>query len=48
MANELQSQQSEHVYARTNRELFRPRENTGNPQYDFYTHYSRPGSIHFR
>lgn len=41
MANELQSQQSESSYARTNRELFRPRENTGNPQYDFYTHYSR-------
>lgn len=41
MAYELQSQQSENFYARTNRELFRPRENTGNPQYDFYTHYSR-------
>ncbi len=25
----------------TNRELFRPSANTGNPQYDFYTHYSR-------
>lgn len=41
MLNELQSQTSENLYARTNRELFRPRENTGNPQYDFFTHYSR-------
>lgn len=31
----------ETTYALTNRELFRPSENTGNPQYDFYTHYSR-------
>jgi hypothetical protein len=41
MANETQSRHAEHVYARTNRELFRPRESTGNPQYDFGTHYSR-------
>lgn len=41
MAYEYQSQQSESSYARTNRAIFRPRENTGNPQYDFYTHYSR-------
>ena len=41
MSNEIQSRHAEQHYARTNRELFRPRENTGNPQYDFYTHYSR-------
>src|SRR4051812_27671176 len=41
IANELQSRHGENLYARTNRELFRPRESTGNPQYDFYTHYSR-------
>lgn len=41
MSNETQSRHAEHVYARTNRELFRPRESTGNPHYDFYTHYSR-------
>jgi hypothetical protein len=40
MLNELQSQTSENLYARTNRELFRPRWDTGNPQYDFFTHYS--------
>lgn len=28
-------------HARTNRELFCPRENTGNPQHDFFAHYSR-------
>ncbi|MDQ3687767.1 MAG: hypothetical protein M3430_19500 [Acidobacteriota bacterium] len=36
-----QHQSPETTYASTNRELFRPSENTGNPQYDFYTHYSR-------
>lgn len=36
-----QHQSPENLYATTNRELFRPSENTGNPQYDFYTHYSR-------
>jgi hypothetical protein len=41
MLNELQSQTSETLHARTNRELFRPRWDTGNPQYDFFTHYSR-------
>jgi hypothetical protein len=41
MSNETQSRYAEQVYARTNRELFRPRESTGNPHYDFYTHYSR-------
>ena len=41
MSNETQSRHAEHVYAPTNRELFRPRESTGNPHYDFYTHYSR-------
>jgi hypothetical protein len=41
MLNEIQTRSAEHVYARTNRELFRPRETTGNPHYDFYTHYSR-------
>ena len=41
MSYETQTRSAEHVYARTNRELFRPRESTGNPQYDFYTHYSR-------
>src|ERR1051325_3899648 len=42
MSNETQSRYAEQLYARTNRELFRPRESTGsNPQYDFYTHYSR-------
>lgn len=41
MSNEIQSRYAEQVYARTNRELFRPRESTGNPHYDFYTHYSR-------
>jgi hypothetical protein len=41
MLNEIQSRHAEQLYARTNRELFRPRESTGNPQYDFYTHYSR-------
>lgn len=41
MLNETQTRSAEQLYARTNRELFRPRESTGNPQYDFYTHYSR-------
>jgi hypothetical protein len=41
MSNETRSRHVEHHYARTNRELFRPRESTGNPQYDFGTHYSR-------
>jgi hypothetical protein len=41
MSNETQSRHVEQLYARTNRELFRPRESTGNPHYDFYTHYSR-------
>ena len=41
MSNGTQSQHAEQLYARTNRELFRPRESTGNPHYDFYTHYSR-------
>ena len=41
MSNETQSRHVDHLYARTNRELFRPRESTGNPQFDFYTHYSR-------
>ncbi len=36
-----QHQSPETTYASTNRALFRPSENTGNPQYDFYTHYSR-------
>lgn len=39
MTSEHQSPDT--AYARTNRELFHPRENTGNPQYDFFTHYSR-------
>ncbi len=38
MTSEHQSH--DNSYARTNREIFRPRENTGNPQYDFFTHYS--------
>lgn len=41
MSNETQSGRADRVYARSNRELFRPRESTGNPHYDFYTHYSR-------
>ena len=41
MLNESQTRSAERIYARTNRELFRPRETTGNPHYDFYTHYSR-------
>src|SRR5215210_5815527 len=41
MSNETQTRSAEQHYARTNRELFRPREATGNPQFDFYTHYSR-------
>ncbi|HKC65629.1 MAG TPA: hypothetical protein VKB86_18450 [Pyrinomonadaceae bacterium] len=45
MSNETQSRRAEHVYARTNRELFRPRESTGNPHYDFYTHYSRQSGV---
>ena len=36
-----QQQAPETIYARTNREIFRPAENTGNPQYDFFTHYAR-------
>jgi hypothetical protein len=31
--------------ARTNRDLFCPRENTGNPQHDFNTHYTRLSSL---
>jgi hypothetical protein len=45
MSNETQSRHAEQLYARTNRELFRPRESTGNPQFDFYTHYSRLSGI---
>lgn len=41
MSNETQSRHAEQLYARANRELFRPRASTGNPHYDFYTHYSR-------
>ena len=29
------------LHASTNREIFCPRENTGNPQHDFFAHYSR-------
>ena len=32
---------SDAFHPRTNRELFCPRENTGNPQHDFFAHYSR-------
>jgi|GEM_PF-2020014 len=39
MSNQHQSPET--TYALTNRELFRPSENTGNPHYDFHTHYSR-------
>jgi len=39
MSNDTFTQNAFH--ARTNRELFCPRENTGNPQHDFYSHYSR-------
>jgi len=39
MSNDTFAQNAFH--ARTNRELFCPRENTGNPQHDFNTHYSR-------
>lgn len=39
MSNDTFAQNAFH--ARTNRELFCPRENTGNPQHDFNSHYSR-------
>lgn len=41
MISNISYNHAETTSARTNAELFRPRENTGNPQYDFYTHYSR-------
>ena len=34
------------LHASTNREIFCPRENTGNPQHDFNTHYSRLSPLH--